>query len=100
MPVLDEAPTVDVTWEEAWLFLYEQDPPEQLKISIRAWQLRGHTEEQIKDALIIAATQEKVVYESKLAYMNGILRNVRQFSTGVQILVTKEDVDDNYDDYY
>lgn len=63
------------TYRELWEWLYEAEAPEQLEVSVRAWQARGISDEAIDRALIAAAERPKVAYEDKLSYVGGILRN-------------------------
>jgi len=63
--------------QELWLWLFEDEPPETIDSFVRAWLLRGYTEQEIGEALVIAGTKDYVAYDQKLNYVGGILRNLR-----------------------
>ena len=67
---------VFITPAQKWRFIYQQDPPTNLAVVFRAWQVAGLDEDEITQALVIAAQTARVVYDEKMAYMGGVCRQL------------------------
>lgn len=70
------APPRARTPESAWRYVFETEPPAGFIYMIRAWLFKGLTEEDIIDAIIIAAGKTNVPLEDKGKYVNGVLRTL------------------------
>lgn len=68
-------PPVKPAPHETWEFIFNRPVSKDFETFLRVWALRGASEEDINEAILIAAMKTNISYDQKPQYVSGIIKH-------------------------